>query len=99
MRKSSIYKDKKRGDFVYQTRTYVGSTNGKKRKIQKRLGRDLKPKEIQLLKDEWDKFWDLQEKQITTKNPFKKPNFTIKQVVDFWIEDCVKEISLKKHTV
>jgi len=94
MRKSSIYKDKKRGDFVYQTRTLVGSTNGKKRKIQKRLGRDLKPNEILLMKDEWDKFWDLQEKQISTKNPFRKPNFTIKQVVDFFVEDCIKRNDL-----
>lgn len=108
----SIYKDKSRGDYVYQVRTYFNTKNfGKKRTHQVRIGvfvknnqTDDKPylttQQTEKIRQDQDKWFNDYDKNYIKKNipknPFKKPPTSLEMCIDNYIKDYQSKLDLRE---
>ena len=90
---SSSLQKRKDGFWIYQTYSYYGSTDGRKKPIPKYIGKVSKSV-LEKSRIEWDKYFDEVDYNYKNKNPFRKPPQPLSVIVNKWIEDCGKKYEL-----
>ena len=91
---SSIYKDKK-GYTYYQVWTYHNTTNGKKRKVQKSLGKNKTKSQLKNEVQVLDKFYEKEDRVFKTRG-FKKPTHTIQTLYQMYIDNLDQKLLNKE---
>ena len=92
---SSSIRINHRGGYVYQTYTYLGSENGKKKLVAKYIGKVSKTVLEKTSKD-WDTYFDEIDYASKNKNPFTKLPQPISKIVNEWVALNEKQFKLNE---
>jgi len=90
---SSSLQKRRDGFWIYQTYSYYGSTDGKKKPNPKYIGKVSKSV-LEKMREEWDKYFDEVDYNQKKNSPFTKPPQPISIIVDKWIKENEKKYEL-----